>query len=937
MNENTVQADAARFDGAPESLAAEQAPRNDATLPEIPADALILIPMRNLVLFPGLVVPLQVARDSSVAAAQAAARQERPVGIVLQRTPETEAPKLADLHPVGTEGVILRYLTTPDGTHHVVARGERRFRIKELLSGYEHLVARVEYLEQPIGERAELAAAQARDPAIEARVLQLKERVTEILQLLPQAPAELAATAQAITDPGQLCDFVSGLMDLEPATKQSLLEVLDLRPRLDAVLGHLAHRINVLKISNEIGQQTGQRMNERQREMLLREQLQTIQRELGEESGNEAEIEALREAVDKAGMPEAVLTHAKKELKRLSQMPDSAAEYQSLRTYLDWLTELPWQSPAAGPIDLKRARQILDEDHFGLEKIKKRIVEYLAVKKLNPEGRSPILCFAGPPGVGKTSLGQSIARATGRKFARVSLGGVHDEAEIRGHRRTYVGSLPGNIIQAIKKAGTNNAVILLDEIDKMGAGIHGDPSAALLEMLDPEQNSTFRDNYLGVPYDLSKIVFIATANMLDSVPGPLRDRMEIIQLPGYTLEEKMQIAKRYLVPRQLKANGLQTGLADMTDGAIETVIADYTREAGVRSLEREIGSVLRNVAMRVAEQQGDLAEDASDEAGSAATAEAAAGVDAEPEAEGASAAAPEAGSEPGGQPILIDVDEVEKILGGKRFESEVMLRTGLPGVATGLAWTPVGGDILFIEASPSPGSGRLILTGQLGDVMKESAQAALTLVKTRAQSIGVDREALLKSDVHVHVPAGAIPKDGPSAGVAMFIALSSMALDRPVRSDLAMTGEISLRGLVLPVGGIREKVLAALRAGIRTVMLPARNRRDLDDIPASAREQLEIVWLETVDDALAVALEGGVSGTAGASGAATDGPVVTGGVDAATPGSGLSDRGAPEQAESRQPAAPQAAEDEPTPSARAVIPSSPPRRRMNPPATPSGA
>ena len=893
MNENTVQADAARFDGAPESPAAEQAPRNDATLPEIPADALILIPMRNLVLFPGLVVPLQVARDSSVAAAQAAARQERPVGIVLQRTPETEAPKLADLHPVGTEGVILRYLTTPDGTHHVVARGERRFRIKELLSGYEHLVARVEYLEQPIGERAELAAAQARDPAIEARVLQLKERVTEILQLLPQAPAELAATAQAITDPGQLCDFVSGLMDLEPATKQSLLEVLDLRPRLDAVLGHLAHRINVLKISNEIGQQTGQRMNERQREMLLREQLQTIQRELGEESGNEAEIEALREAVDKAGMPEAVLTHAKKELKRLSQMPDSAAEYQSLRTYLDWLTELPWQSPAAGPIDLKRARQILDEDHFGLEKIKKRIVEYLAVKKLNPEGRSPILCFAGPPGVGKTSLGQSIARATGRQFARVSLGGVHDEAEIRGHRRTYVGALPGNIIQAVKKAGTHDAVILLDEIDKLGAGIHGDPSAALLEVLDPEQNSTFRDNYLGVPYDLSKIIFIATANMLDSVPGPLRDRMEIIQLPGYTLEEKMQIARRYLVPRQLKANGLKPEQATVADTAIETIIADYTREAGVRNLEREIGSVLRHVAMTVAE--ADIADEGAEKLA--------------PEV-----VAPEVADEVRNEvaPIVIDVTEVEKVLGSRRFESDVALRTGLPGVATGLAWTPVGGDILFIEASASPGSGRLILTGQLGEVMKESAQAALTLVKTRASSMAIDRDALLKSDIHVHVPAGAIPKDGPSAGVAMFIALSSMALNRPVRSDLAMTGEISLRGLVLPVGGIREKVLAALRAGIKTVMLPARNRRDLDDIPQSARDQLEIIWLENVDEALAVALEGGVGG------ATATGP--------------LSAEAAPEQAESGDPAQAVSA-DEAASAARAVIPSSPPRRRMNPPAS----
>ncbi|MET0509758.1 MAG: endopeptidase La, partial [Burkholderiaceae bacterium] len=844
------------------------------------------------------------------------ARQERRVGIVLQRKPETEQPGADDLYEVGTEASILRYLTTPDGTHHVVARGERRFRILELLPGYGHLVARVEYLEAPIGEddstdqadERSSAAAKTRETEIEARMLQLKERVTEVLQLLPQAPAELAATAQAISRPGQLCDFVSGLMDLEPPTKQHLLETVDLKQRIDAVLGHLAHRINVLKLSNEIGQQTGQRMNERQREMLLREQLQTIQKELGESGGNEAEIAQLREAIEDAGMPEPVLAHARKELKRLSQMPDQAAEYSSLRTYLDWLTELPWRSPPPAPIDLKRAREILDEDHFGLEKIKKRILEYLAVRKLNPAGKSPILCFAGPPGVGKTSLGQSIARATGRAFARVSLGGVHDEAEIRGHRRTYVGALPGNILQAVKKAGTNHAVVLLDEIDKMGAGFHGDPAAAMLEVLDPEQNSTFRDNYLAQPYDLSRILFIATANTLDGVPGPLRDRMEIIQLPGYTLEEKLQIARRYLVPRQREANGVPESAATISDEAIETLIADYTREAGVRSLEREIGSILRHVAMRVAGgEDGDGAAAADSGADGDDTAGA--------RSDGGATAA-----------ITIDSAAVERILGPRRFESEIALRTGLAGVATGLAWTPVGGDILFIEASPSPGSGRLILTGQLGDVMKESAQAALTLVKTHAQSMGVDREALLKSDVHVHVPAGAIPKDGPSAGVAMFTALASMALERPVRSDLAMTGEISLRGLVLPVGGIREKVLAALRAGIHTVMLPARNRRDLDDIPATAREQLEIIWLETVDDALGVAFEpiaGQVDAPEGsAERSAEDGAFANG----ATTTDRSPSPDAAEQAESggQTPGSGPAAH-------RAVVPSSPPRRRMDSP------
>jgi ATP-dependent Lon protease len=510
-------------------------------------------------------------------------------------------------------------------------------------------------------------------------------------------------------------------------------------------------------------------------------------------------------------MPPEVETHAKKELKRLERMPEAAGEYSMVRSYLEWLTELPWSVITEDKIDIAEARAILDEDHFGLDKIKRRILEYLAVRKLNPNGKSPILCFVGPPGVGKTSLGQSIARATGRKFARISLGGTHDEAEIRGHRRTYIGALPGNIIQAIRKAGSRNCVLMLDEMDKLGAGIHGDPSAALLEVLDPEQNSTFRDNYLAVPFDLSQVMFIGTANVLDSIPGPLRDRMEVIQLPGYTEEEKAQIARRYLVGRRLEASGLKSEQSEITDAALHTIISEYTREAGVRNLEREIGNVFRHVAMRIAE-------------GSITHAK-------------------------------IDASDVAAILGPRKFESEIGMRSGLPGVATGLAWTPVGGDILFVEASRTPGSGKLILTGQLGDVMKESAQAALTLLKARSVKLGVDPSSFEKSDIHVHVPAGAIPKDGPSAGVAMFIALASLAIDRPVRHDLAMTGEISLRGLVLPVGGIKEKVLAALRAGLTTVLLPERNKRDLEDIPAEARERLNIVWLEHADDAMRAAVE----------------------------------------------------------------------------------
>jgi ATP-dependent Lon protease len=766
----------------------------------IPEDALIIVPVRNLVLFPGMILPVTIGRESSVAAAQAAVKAERPIGLVLQRQPDIEKPKREDLHDIGTVAQVVRYITTPDGAHHVVAQGEGRFRVLELLDGYPFLVARVE----------RLSAGEEQGQAMEARLHQLRERAVEALQLLPQTPPELVQSVQSFTSAGQLADMIAGFMDLKPAEKQSVLELVDAATRVDRVLELLAHRIEVLKLSREIETKTKATMDERQREYVLREQMRQIQKELGEGEGGAAELADLAKAIENAGMPEEVLAQAKKELKRLERMPDSSAEYSMVRTYLDWLIELPWKTPEPTVIDIAAARRILDEDHYGLEKIKRRIIEFLAVRKLAPEGRSPILCFVGPPGVGKTSLGQSIARALGRKFVRVSLGGVHDEAELRGHRRTYIGALPGNVIQAIKKAGSRDCVMMLDEVDKVGQGFHGDPNAALLEVLDPEQNNTFRDNYLGVPFDLSKVVFITTANVLDSIPGPLRDRMEIIHLPGYTEEEKLEIAKRYLVRRQLEANGLKADQVQIGDAVIATVIGDYTREAGVRNLEREIGSVLRHVAVKIAE-----------------------------------GAAP---------PVRVDVPQLAEILGPARFEAEVAERASLPGVATGLAWTPVGGDILFVEASRTPGSGKLILTGQLGDVMKESAQAALTLVKSRAASLGIDAATLDKSDIHVHVPAGAIPKDGPSAGVAMFMALTSLLTDRAVRNDTAMTGEISLRGLVLPVGGIKEKVLAAMRAGIKTVMLPAKNRKDLVDVPEGARERLQFVWLETVDDAARHAL-----------------------------------------------------------------------------------
>jgi len=767
----------------------------------LPDDALIVLPVRNLVVFPETVLPIGIGRERSQAAVQEAVRLERPIGVLLQSKPDVDEPGPDDLHWVGTSATVLRYVTTPDGNHHAVARGLRRFRVLQFLEGYPYTVVRVQYIDDP--DRA--------DPEIEGRARALKERALETLQLLPQVPPEMGVALQGIDDAAQLANVISSVLDIPAEDKQSLLETFDLRSRLDRLLETLARRIEVLKVSRDIADRTRESIGDVNRKHLLREQLRTIQKELGEGDDNASEIAELDTAISEARMPEEVEKAARKELRRLERMPEAAGEHSMLRTYLDWLIELPWAVDPEPPIDIAAARRILDEDHFDLDKIKRRILESLAVHKLNPTGRSPILCFVGPPGVGKTSLGQSIAKATGRPFVRMSLGGVHDEAEIRGHRRTYVGALPGIVIQNLKKAGTRNCLMMLDEIDKLGAGgFHGDPASALLEVLDPEQNATFRDTYLGVPFDLSKVMFVCTANVLDTIPGPLRDRMEVIQLPGYTAQEKLQIARRYLLPRQLEATGISAEQCRITDEALIAIIDDYTREAGVRNLEREIGSVCRHVAVRIAEGSVER--------------------------------------------MTIEAADLHGVLGARRFEAEVAMRTGIPGVATGLAWTPVGGDILFIEAARTPGSGRLILTGQLGEVMKESAQAALSLVKARAATLGIAADGFDKIDIHVHVPAGATPKDGPSAGVAMVCALTSLLTGRPVRADVAMTGEISLRGLVLPIGGVKEKVLAALRAGITTVMLPARNQRDLEDIPTDAREQLRIEWLGTIDDAIGIAL-----------------------------------------------------------------------------------
>ena len=774
-----------------------------APSPPLPPDALIIVPVRGLVLFPGTVLPITLGRPRSVLAAQRAVREQRPVGIVMQRNAELADPLPIDLHRMGTIANIVRYITAPDGTNHLICQGEQRFRVLDYLTGWPFFVARTEKIPEP-GPNSD---------QIEARFVHLKGQAIEAIQLLPQAPNELLATIQGVDSPGALADLVATFMDATPDEKQEILETVDLEARMERVSRLLAHRIEVLRLSQEIGRETKASLDARNREVLLREQMAAIQRQLGEaDEGKTAEIAELDKAIANARMPKEVEDQARKELRRLQRMPEAAGEYGMVRTYLDWLVDLPWALPEEAPIDIAAARRVLDEDHFGLEKIKRRIIEYLAVRKLAPDSKAPILCFVGPPGVGKTSLGQSIARAMNRKFVRVSLGGVHDEAEIRGHRRTYIGALPGNIIQAIRKAGTRNCVMMLDEIDKLGAGIQGDPASAMLEVLDPEQNNSFRDNYLAVPFDLSRVVFIATANLLDTIPGPLRDRMEIISLAGYTAGEKFQIARRYLVPRQLSANGLKPGQVEIADDALKGVIEHYTREAGVRNLEREIGRALRQAAMRIAE----------DEIG----------------------------------PIAITAGDLSSILGPPPFEDEVAMRTSIPGVATGLAWTPVGGDILFIEATATPGNGRLILTGQLGEVMKESAQAALSIVKSWAGSYGIDAARFEKTDIHIHVPAGATPKDGPSAGVAMFMALVSLLTDRTVRSDTAMTGEISLRGLVLPVGGIKEKVVAAHRAGIRRIMLPARNRRDFEDIPEEVRQQLAFIWLDRVDDAVSSAFEG---------------------------------------------------------------------------------
>ncbi len=769
-------------------------------------DLLSILSLRDTVLFPQAVLPLAVGRASSVRLVDDALQGSRLIGVVTQRDPAIEEPGPADLFTVGTAAVIHKVLKQPDGSLRLVVQGISRFRLREIIQREPFLRARVEEVEE--------ADPATGDLEIEALTRSAASLFQKIVALSPTLPDELGGVALNIADPGRLTDVVAAsLPTLGTSTKQEFLETVDLRLRLEKLVEALAREAEVLELGSKIQSQVQSEMSKSQREYYLREQLKAIQKELGEGDERSQEIEELRKKIEAVGMPEEVRKEALRELDRLAKMPPAAAEYTVTRTYLDWLVALPWQKETTDQLDIAQARRILDEDHWGLEKVKDRILEYLAVKKIRPGGKDPILCFVGPPGVGKTSLGRSIARALGRKFVRVSLGGVRDEAEIRGHRRTYIGALPGQIIQGLRRAESKNPVFMLDEIDKLGMDFRGDPASALLEVLDLEQNSTFRDHYVDVPFDLSKVLFITTANILDPVPPALRDRMEVLELPGYTEEEKVAIAQRHLIPKQTVEHGLQAGdHIEFTEQALRLLIWNYTREAGLRNLEREIATLCRKVARRRAEGQAEK--------------------------------------------VTITPEVVAEFLGAPKYLlEELEERTRVPGVAVGLAWTAAGGDILFVEASRMKGGKVLTLTGQLGDVMKESAQAALSWVRSHAAELGIPSNFWESSDIHLHVPAGAIPKDGPSAGVTMVTALVSLLRGRPVRPDLAMTGEITLSGRVLPVGGIKEKVLAAKRVGIKTVILPKRNEKNLlEDVPQTVRDSMTFHLAEMIPDVIGLAL-----------------------------------------------------------------------------------
>ncbi|MGD0231664.1 MAG: endopeptidase La [Syntrophorhabdales bacterium] len=773
--------------------------KNDKTVKDklfIPAEVPVL-PLRGTVAYPDLIVPLVVGRERSIKLIDEAMGRDRLIAILTQKNPDIEEPEQEDLFTIGTVATIMKMVKMVDGSQRIVVQGLARFKLIEFTQREPHFRARI----LPIFEEYQ------KDMEIDAMYINLKNLYKKAVEIAPYLSSELSQIATKIENPGNLADLVASTINISVAERQEVLERIDLKERLKKVTIMLNRELETLELSSKIQSHIKEGIDKTQREYYLREQLKAIQKELGEADERYTEIDELRKKMGEAKMPPDVLKVTEKELDRLSKMSTMSAEYTVARTYLDWLVDLPWSHSTDDNLNIKDARRILNEDHYDLEKVKKRILEYLAVRKLKTDMRGPILCFVGPPGVGKTSLGKSIARALGRKFMRMSLGGIRDEAEIRGHRRTYVGALPGRIVQGIKKAGSNNPVFMLDEVDKIGMDFRGDPSSALLEVLDPEQNFSFSDHYLEVPFDLSKVMFIATANLLDPVPPALKDRMEVLELPGYTEEEKIMIARQFLIPKELGEHGLSADLAEFEDEALEVIVRSYTREAGVRNLEREIAAVCRAIAQEVAEGSTEK--------------------------------------------TVVKADDIHRFLGPIKHYSEVAERTKYSGVATGLAWTPTGGDIIFIEATKMKGKGNPpLLTGQLGDVMKESAQAAWSYIRSKAQEFGIDDEVFEKQDVHVHVPQGAIPKDGPSAGITMLVALVSLLTDRPVRNDVAMTGEITLRGLVLPVGGIKEKVLAARRAGIRNVILPKMNEKDLEEVPESIKDNMQFKFIERVDEAI---------------------------------------------------------------------------------------
>ncbi|OQY55007.1 MAG: endopeptidase La [Desulfobacteraceae bacterium 4572_88] len=782
----------------------EQQPLTDLSTDKIP-DTLPILPLYDAALYPKMVLPLLVMQGESVQLLDEAMSKDRIIGLVVSKnTAPNHTPTAEDLYTVGSSAMILKMAKTEDNKAQLLVQGMSRFRIREYTEGKAYLQARVEHIQDKEDKDKE-------DKEVEAIMANLTGLFTRIVELSPGLPKEIIPMANSLHQPGSLADMIASTINCTVEEKQKILETEDVKARLKEVNQLVNYQLEVLELGNKIQTQVKGDMDKQQREYYLRQQLKAIKEELGEKDEPGVEVEEYRTKIEEGNLPEEAKKEATRELDRLARMHPSSSEYTVASTYLDWLTSIPWHEGTEDNLDIRKARKVLDDDHFGLDKAKQRIIEYLAVRKLNPDSKGPILCFAGPPGTGKTSLGRSIARALGRKFIRISLGGVRDEAEIRGHRRTYVGALPGRIIQGIRRAESNNPVFMLDEIDKVGSDFRGDPSSALLEVLDPEQNFSFSDHYLDVPFDLSKVMFITTANILDTIPPALRDRMEVLRLLGYTEDEKIKIANRFLIPRQRKEHGLKASQINITKGTVKRVISGYTREAGLRNLEREIAALCRGVATKVAEGSAEF--------------------------------------------VSVKSVNVPGYLGPIRFTAEMLDRTSTPGVAVGLAWTQTGGEILFIEATAMKGKKGLTLTGQLGDVMKESATAALSFIRSNAKAIGIDEDFFDTHDLHIHVPAGAIPKDGPSAGVTILTALTSLLTGKTIQEKLAMTGEITLRGLVLPVGGIKEKVLAAHRAGIRTLLLPKQNKKDAEDIPKKIQKEIQFHFMDKMLDVLKLALE----------------------------------------------------------------------------------